>query len=44
VAEDENTGGGDTEDENTGGGDANLDEGQDVGPVLLLLRMIAKKR
>jgi hypothetical protein len=31
VAEDENTGGGDTEDENTGGGDAGLKEGQDVG-------------
>ena len=29
---------------NTDGGDADLDEGQDVGPVLLLLRMIAKKR
>ena len=31
VAEDENTGCGDTEDENTGGGDAGLKEGQDVG-------------
>ncbi len=31
VAEDENTGGGDTEHENTGGGDAGLKEGQDVG-------------